>query len=688
MYISKMRIKGFRNFLDTTISFNDGLNVLIGHNNAGKSNIIKALSIIFGSGSRRLVCEDLCRFTSLESLKSTPPEVKISVFITQSKKEELYTDDLATVGNWLVRLEPPYEAILTYTFFLPEKEVASYISALENIDDINKAWYTIEHNFMRLYTPRLIGGEPNLLNPADQESIQKFDFQFLDAIRDVERDMFSGKNALLKEVLDFFMDYEIKSQPDSKLSREDKRQEIKTKKETFSGNADSLIKELQSRMQEGKKHILSYANNTGAFFKKASLDFDGFISDVELFSALKLIVEYETGISIRIPATHNGLGYNNLIYMSLLLAKMQVNSDGEYFGSNAKVFPILAIEEPEAHLHPAMQYKLLKFLREHREVKGKVRQIFVSSHSTQITSAVTLDELICLHEDEQNVSVGYPGKAFTTKDGEEIKKSKQFVQRFMDATKSDMLFAQNIILVEGLAEQLLINTIAKYLGTSLEDKHIGVINIGGRYFEDFLFLFDKENANTIPKKVACITDRDPEWKHTEQKNFHACYPFEFDRDLSDYTFRNHAENFLERYHKHPNIRFFSQHQEYGKTFEYELILCNPTLDLLITESTRNDDEIRDLMKAYSEKKSIEEMLKKLRRSKENDRIRSGLESNKVWEDDNKKKALIAARYLNSLGKGENGLELSLALEQNLVSKEKVEFTVPEYIKGAIEWVCQ
>ena len=58
-----------------------------------------------------------------------------------------------------------------------------------------------------------------------------------------------------------------------------------------------------------------------------------------MFSALRLIVEYETGI--KIPATHNGLGYNNLIFMSLLLAKMQVNSNGDYLGSNAKVFSIL-----------------------------------------------------------------------------------------------------------------------------------------------------------------------------------------------------------------------------------------------------------------------------------------------------------------------------------------------------------
>ena len=43
MFISKVRIKGFRNFQDTKIEFHEGINVIIGHNNAGKSNILHAI---------------------------------------------------------------------------------------------------------------------------------------------------------------------------------------------------------------------------------------------------------------------------------------------------------------------------------------------------------------------------------------------------------------------------------------------------------------------------------------------------------------------------------------------------------------------------------------------------------------------------------------------------------------------
>src|SRR5690606_3275490 len=177
-----------------------------------------------------------------------------------------------------------------------------------------------------------------------------------DAIRDVERDMLTGRNTLLREVFDFFMDYEVKI--DGVKTNEEKHQEIKDRRILFAEKAEVLVQELSTRIDAGKQEILSYAKKTGASFNKAQPNFEGSISENEMYSVLKLIVEYETGV--KIPATHNGLGYNNLIFMSLLLAKMQVNADVEYLDANATVFNTLAVEEPEAHLHPAMQYKFLK----------------------------------------------------------------------------------------------------------------------------------------------------------------------------------------------------------------------------------------------------------------------------------------------------------------------------------------
>lgn len=694
MYISKIQINNFRNFKNKEIEFNDGVNVIIGHNNAGKTNLIKALSLVIDStNSKRLEVDDFHKNVTLAELKSAPPKISISITIKKGKEEE--PDDLVTISNWLTKLDSDYEAVLTYEFFLPEKKIEEYITEMSSIDNDDdkamvKAWKILNHNFIRYYVFKIWGGDIINQATADSESLQKIDFQFLNAIRDVERDMLTGRNTLLREVFDFFMDYDIKI--DTTKDTNTKYQEIKAKKVAFSEKADILVEDLASRIEEGKNEILSYAKKTGASFNKANPNFEGSISENEMYSVMKLIVEYETGI--KIPATHNGLGYNNLIFMSLLLAKMQVNADINYLDTNAKVFTTLAIEEPEAHLHPAMQYKFLKFLNENKEEK-KVRQIFVSTHSTHITSAVSLDEIICLHNENGETKVGYPSKVFVNEDELINEKSKKYVQRFLDATKSDMLFAQKVLFVEGIAEQLLMSIFANYLDESLEDNHVAIINVGGRYFSHFLSLFDGEKDNTIPKKIICLTDRDPESKAKPDGKFKKCYPYELNIDSENYEYRTNANADLYPNGNHTNITFYSQPSDLGKTFEYDLIFNNPTCELLVTDSMSNRDEILQLMSLIkTEGKTFHDLLVILPdgvKNKENRRIKDSIIANSVLTDDQKKRAIIASRYLNSIGKGENALEICYALQENFSKKGTEDFTdfvIPEYIKEAIEELCQ
>jgi putative ATP-dependent endonuclease of OLD family len=695
MYISKISIEGFRNFPRNEILFNDGINVIIGHNNSGKTSLIKAISLVInGESSRRLELDDFSKSTRLEDLKRLPPSVTISLTLKKSADEPANSEDLVTVSNWLTVLNSDYEAKLTYKFFLPIDKHEEYVDSLEECYTKDKAWQVIKQDYLRFYTYKIYGGDPALLQTADSESLQKFDFQFLNAIRDVERDMFTGKNAMLKEILDFFLDYDIKSADEAVKTNEVKIAEIKAAKQTFSEQATLLITQLQNRMSAGKDQILHYARQTGATFNNAIPDFEGGISEVELFSALKLIIGY-TGFDIKIPATHNGLGYNNLIYMSLLLAKMQVNSDGKYLGSNAKVFPVLAIEEPEAHLHPSMQYKFLKFLKENR-LERKVRQIFVTTHSTHITSAVSLDDIICLHNEGNSITAGYPGKCFSADvRGQE---SKAYVQRFLDATRSDMLFAQKVVFVEGLAEQILLPTLTKYMGIDIEDHHIAIVPVGGRHFDHFLHIFDSTQPFTVPKKVVCLKDRDPERKFRTGGSFTKCYTFESEHDNVLYDYRNHIEGKVTVYNVHPNIRFFGQNHKNGKTFEYELMLSNLQNDILLTNSISNREELIDLIDWYNANCPIVDLLDKIRTSDAARHFRTAIETliEPAWTEQEKKQTILAQRYLSSVGKGENALELATLLEENLLlpavpansgDRTRKVFNVPEYIQQAITWIC-
>ncbi|MGX8791839.1 ATP-dependent nuclease [Oceanobacillus sp. M60] len=687
MYISNVTIKNFRNFYDNSIDFHEGINVLIGHNNSGKSNLLRALSIIFDNSVRkRLSVDDFNNSLTIEELKASSPKIVISVCLTQSDDEDLMGDELVTVSNWLTRLQEPYEAKIQYEFFLPIGEENRYIAAVKNASSRNEIWDIIKSKFIRLYINKTWVGNPENQISVDNDSLNKFDFQFLDAIRDVERDMFSGKNTLLKNVIDFFIDYDIKS--DKSITEEEQKQKLRERKDDFSIDSHKLIKNIQQRLESGNKEILSYTDGIGASYDKSEPDFEGNITESEIYTVLQLIVKQETGMTI--PITHNGLGYNNLIFMSLLLAKMQVDSDGKYLGNNAKVFPILAIEEPEAHLHPTMQNEFIKFLKNNIDNK-KVKQIFITSHSTHISSATELDDIICLFTNNGKRNVSYPGQVFTEA------KSKKYVQRFLDATKSNMLFAEKIIFVEGIAEQLLLRVFAEYLGISLEKNHVAVISVGGKYFEHFLHLFDSNKDGTINRRIACITDLDPMRKvkqsdEGKQNSFNACYPFEYEANLQEFYYSRNTtmDQYLDD--KHSNIKTFIQPEKYGKTLEYQIVLDNPSLEILLTDSISNKKELSDLMELYKDDKPLTELLNRLSDSKENIRIKSSLQNaNERWTEDNKKKALIASRYLNSIGKGENALELAATLKDNLELKGKDEykdFVVPDYIAKAIQWVCE
>lgn len=697
MFISKVKIENFRNFDNISVDFREGVNLLIGQNNAGKSNLLKALALIFDSTvKKQLSINDIYNNIPLSELRLHSPKISITVLLSQSDNENLMGDELVTVSNWIISLKEPYAAQIQYEFFLPEDQEEKYKKYIKDVSTQEEARKIINDNFIRLYINKTWVGNPDNQVQIDGDSLNKFDFQFLDAIRDVERDMFSGKNTLLKNVIDFFIDYDIKS--DKSISIEEQSKKIEIRKADFETTSHDLIEKLKERLKRGNKEILSYADDIGASFDNSEPNFEGKITESELYSVLQLIVKQNTGMSI--PISNNGLGYNNLIFMSLLLAKMQVDSDGQYLGSNAKVFPILAIEEPEAHLHPTMQFQLIKFLKDNLK-KKKVKQVFITSHSTHITSSTQLDDIICLYKENGQSEVAYPGKVFFDIEEDKSKKdktnSKKYVQRFLDATKSNMLFAEKIILVEGIAEQLLIPIFADYLGKSLEENHVSIINVGGRYFEHFLYLFDSKKDNTINRKVACITDIDPTRKKKNENNekFRKCYPFEMNVDNTNYEYKQNIT--MEKYEKgkHTNICSFIQNKQYGRTLEYQIAFENPTCKLLITPSLSNNEELQKLMEFYENNKKldVDVFLNELSDTKENKRIKQSINScdAKIWDDNSKKKAIIASRYLNSVGKGENALELSSILRDNLCEKGKSkfkEFNVPTYIKDAIDWVCE
>ena len=121
------------------------------------------------------------------------------------------------------------------------------------------------------------------------------------------------------------------------------------------------------------------------------------------------------------------------------------------------------------------------------------------------------------------------------------------------------------------------------------------------------------------------------------------------------------------------------------------------MDLLVTESMSNQAEIKSLMCSLKDNKPVDELLNNLpdgteeKQHIENTEIKQGIRECKWADDNDKRAAIIASRYLNSVVKGENALELAYALEKNLNKKGQAgyqNFIVPNYIANALVWICQ
>ncbi|WP_201567693.1 hypothetical protein [Psychrobacter immobilis] len=105
----------------------------------------------------------------------------------------------------------------------------------------------------------------------------------------------------------------------------------------------------------------------------------------------------------------------------------------------------------------------------------------------------------------------------------------------------------------------------------------------------------------------------------------------------------------------------------------------------------NKSEIREMME-LDDTSTIDDYLDKLsgnrELSTENQRIKEAIEAlGDTWSEEDKIKAVMASRYLNSIGKGENALELAYALEENLINNVE-DFVVPDYISEALKWICK
>lgn len=673
MYINKIHIQNYRNYNDFTMNFHKGLNVIIGSNNSGKTGLLYAIYLLKYPSTVSVDDfnkNNLLKYTELYA--DNPPEIVIEYYISHRIAEDDTNDES------IIRLLPflgikEFEENRTEKDGKVEYNIAAKIKAVFSLDvkylDDYKKEFKLTNNFDEYFM---------MLNRFVEKH---YSWSYTNGITDTK-----AEQKMATSVFDIRL-------IEAERTNEEVRKETKREIDAFARDSEHAaeLDALKKSVSNDLKKILNDSiTKLSDLFEKEDNEIGLKKGNVSIFSDVKAqfsvsdayVTEVkDTKSGFVVPLQYNGLGYNNLIniYMLIKLTEIQKGRD----------FKILCLEEPEAHLHPAMQYKLFKYLKNLDKNNELNQQIFVTTHSSNISAVAGIDNMFMLsyeRSDEYSDCCQQSLKEqFKDSDGKTEKEdAKLHLTKFLDVTRSDMLFADKVILVEGIAEKLLMPLFMDACGCSYEDEHISVVEIGGKHFEHFIELF---NGNAVNKKVLCITDKDFKWIDDDGKL----------KSIEKYQKEEtpHIKKLNDRFNIE-NFRICTQSLG-GKTFEDELFLANMNntsvakiffkkaicngleeffdihgfnIEAWILNEEKIDGRSRKVIKKYL--KAFSER------------------ADKASENTEFYKRLIFAELFLYYAKNKKGdVALSLLTDENLFNKdETTKIVVPNYIQEGLKWLMQ